>query len=403
MAAEGGGADLKALDEAKKLAQATMKKYKAWGKYTKKNPKHKERKACAKNLKSGNNALVQALEKCGYHDVCFYHTPTGVCQAGSFQPAWAGTDKAHLGVGDEVYDVCVQDTTGYLLPPEDENCMQNCTDKETLTLLREIATDAEKRAATLNIPFRGRGWKVIKKEERKNEGGAIMIALSRKQESLLKPGYIKCFDDWENNCDYWQLYGEDGAAVEGAFTYAPNEAFDVEVGASYSVMTSKKDFDALGVSSHTPFTTQEAWDEMCRNCLGWECTVEAIHAAADGWNGYNVDITCANGTSATLPIRALRKENDGDTALFMAEVGMFVFIAEMDLFENKGYCERGKQMQPLASEWTSICYHFGGDELGFGEFLDDEESPAWVPAIKAFLDECETNGTEYGDLGFGMD
>jgi len=410
MAAEDlGGVDLKAADIAKKEKQKGMKKFKVWSKYTKVNHKHKKHKACAKTLASGNNPLVKAMEKCGYHDIVFHHTPTGIAQAGSYRAAW----KDQLSVSADEFDVCVPDIDGFLLPASDEkNCMADQSDAKTLELLRKIAKDAEERKKTLKMAWGGYGWKVIKREERKSDGGAILIGLTRKYNSLLKDGYFKLYDNWENMCDYWQLYNE-GEAVENEFSYCPKDVFDVEVGGKYSVMSSKKDFDALGLSSHTPFTTQEEWDTMCHNTLGWECTVTEFHDAGDGWVGYNVTIEVTHGdgnvVSHVVPIRALRKEDGGDTAIFLGEVGQFVFKAEMDLFENKGHVERGKQMQPLAAEWTSIVYHFGGDEYGFADFLDYEEEEnegcwdSWKPEIQAWLTTMENEEKDYGDLGYGME
>lgn len=409
MAAEDlGGVDFKALEAAKKEAQKNMQKYKVWSKYTKVNKKHKKHKACAKTLASGNNPLIKAMEKCGYHDVVFHHTPTGVAQAGSYRAAW----KDQLTVSADEFDICVPDIEGFLLDAANENCMAGCSNMQTLELLRNIAKDAELRKTTLKMAWGGYGWKVIKKEERKSDGGAILIGLTTKLSPLLKDNYFKLYDNWENMCDYWQLY-KDGEAVENEFTYCPKDCFDVEVGGKYTVMTSRKEFDALGLSSHTPFTTQEEWDAMCRNTLGWDCEVTGFNDAGDGWVGYNVSIEVThsdgNKVSAVVPVRALRRKDAGDTAIFLAEVGQFVFKAEMDLFENKGHVERGKQMQPLVAEWTSIAYHFGSDEHGFADFLDyDEEEnegcwDQWKPEIQAWLTERENAGEEYGDLGFGME
>lgn len=109
------------------------------------------------------------MEKCGYHDIVFQHTPTGVAQAGSYRAAFAD----QLSVSADEFNVCVPDIDGFLLDASDEkNCMAGCSDTATLDLLRNIAKDAKLRKETLKMAWGGYGWKVIKREERKSDGGA---------------------------------------------------------------------------------------------------------------------------------------------------------------------------------------------------------------------------------------
>jgi len=393
MAAEGGGA---------------LKKHKVWSKYTKKNPKHKAHKACCKNLKSGNHPLVKALENCGYQDVVIFHSPTEASQAGSYRPAFLD----QLTIGDEVFNVVVKDEAGFLLPPDNENCLSGCSDKATLKKMREVVQDDEARKAYNTCPFGGYGWKVATSGLRGETGGYV-IATTVKQDSLVKDGYFQLYDDAQG-ADYWQKY-VDGVADANDYSYKPSDVFDVEVGGEYTIMSDKAKFDALGVSSHSPFTTQEAWDQMCHDLLGWDCKVTGHNDAGDGWAGYNVDVevTHNDGTKVTgvIPMRALRKDQPGKTALMLGEVGQFVFKAEMALHETKTHKERASanMINPLVAEWVSIIGNYAGDELGYGEFLDYEEEDNaalwnnWNPLIQAYLQEQIDNDVDYADLGFSAE
>lgn len=409
MALEGieGGVDLKAADKAAKAAKAGLNKYKVWAKYTKKNPKHKEHCVHSKKLKSGNHPLVQALEKCGYHDVIMHHTPTKVDQWGSYRVNF----KDMLTTSRDDFNIRVPDETGFLLPADDENCSQGCNNLQTYDLLRTIAKDAEARKKCVKFPFDGFMWKVVRKLERKQEGGAVLVGITRKRVSTLKEGFFPAED--ENGYLYWQKW--DGpVAVADEYYYKPALCHDVEVGGEYYVMTDKEEFTKLGVADHTPYTDQNEWDERCKNTLGWQVKVTAIYDGGDGWENYNATVQVVHGEGkdpieAVVPIRALRKEQAGDTALFLGEVGQFIWKAEMDLFANKGFMERGKNIQPLCGEWAGIVYNYHGDERHFGDWadwvdLEDEECLAHLavlkPEIAQFLRDQADN--DYDDLHLGM-
>jgi len=407
--AEGdGGVDLKKADEAHKAAAKKLKKFKVWKNYVKKKPNHKEHNAGAANLASGNHPLVAALERCGYHDIVIYHDATHTAQCGSFRPAF----NDQLDINTDTFDVRVPDETGFLLPPEDENCMQNCNNLDTIATFRKIATDAEARKECKKLPFDGYAWKVIRKNERTSDGGAVMACCAKKRKSIVKEGYYKLHDD-NQGCDYWQKY--DGATpVTEDYSYKPVDVFDVKVGETYVCGHSKTEFDALGISSHSPFTTQEDWDERARNCLGFPCKVTAIYDGGDGWAGYNVTVQVQQGENTVddlvIPIRMLQKEDPGDTVLFMGELGMFILKAEMDLFACKGYNERGKALQPLMAEFASIVQNFCQDDRHFGDFTDwmdhddddaEKEFQNLKPAIQEFIDKnLADDDFQYENLGY---
>lgn len=407
MAVPEGGVDLKAADKAAKEAAKALKKYKVWNKYVAKKPQHKEHNLGTGNLKSGNHPLVAALERCGYHSIIMHHDATGVDQWGSYLPAFLSQLKTDA----KTFNIRVADESGFLLPAEDENCQMNCSNYDTYATLRAIAKDAEARKKCVKVPLNGHMWKVVRKLERKAEGGAVLCALTRKQEPIVSAGYFEMQDEAQG-CPYWQKY--DGATpVTDDYKYKPSECHDVVEGGKYTIMTDKEEFTALGLASSTPFTTQEAWDEMCRNVLGWECTVVSIYDGGDGWEGYNVNIQVDQGegnvVDAVVPIRALRKENDGDTALFLGEVGQFIWKAEMDLFPNKGYNERGKNIQPLVGEFAGIVYNYCNDERHFGdwEWIDEDDEDCQKelanldPAIAEYLRTNAADG-DYDDLHLGM-
>jgi len=284
--------------------------------------------------------------------------------------------------------------------------------KATLKKIREVLQDDEARKGYNTCPFGGYGWKVATSGLRTGEAGGYIIATTVKQDKLTKDGYFKLFDEAQQ-ANYWQQY-VDGVATE-TFTYVPMEAFDVEVGGQYVMMSSKADFDTLALGTKAPFTTQEAWDDMCHNLLGMDCTVTSHYDCGDGWAGYNVEVeaTHLDGSKHTgvVPIEALRKNQGGKSALLLGEVGQFVFKAEMDLFETKTHKERASanMINPLVAEWANITGNYGGDELGYGEFLDyDEEDCAglwdnWKPAIAEYLTQCLNEDKDYADLGFSAE
>lgn len=383
-----------------------LKKWKIWSKYTKKKPNHKEHCLETANLKSGNHPLVAALERCGYHDIVFHHDATHIDQWGSFLPAY----NSQLTISADPFHIRVPDESGFLLPADDENCMQNCDNYQAFAKLREIAKDGEKREKCTKIAYDNHLWKVVRKLERKASGGAVLVALTRRRDPIVTEGYYKAWDD-QKGCNYWQKY--DGAtAIADDYKYDPKECHDVKEGEEYHVLTDTKLFTDLGLEAKTPFTTQAAWDEMCKNVLGWKVKVVSF---VDGAN-VNVKVDQGDGVvvDAAIPIRSLRKEKPGDTALFLGEVGQFIFKAEVDLFENKGYVERGKNVQPLCSEWSNIIDTFSAEERHFGDWdwisdlADDEE--AWnakaghlKQGIQDFIWGKINEEFEYDDLGLGME
>lgn len=396
---ETGGVDLKAADKALKESRKKMKKYKTWGKLTKKHPEEKEHKAAGAPLASGEDPFLNSLAKCGYQNMILHHTSSDCTQSGSYLAAF----QQQKSLDTKTFNVCVKDELGFLLPVDNENCVQGASNHTTLHSLRKIAMDKKLRDKTRKIYFEGREWKVVKKMERRTEGGGVIIAITRKAPSLVKDGYFK---EYEGAKPYWQQY--DGAVKTESYFYDPQSCHNVEVGGDYQVCTDKALYDTLGIESNSPFTTQEEWDNTANQIMGWPCKVTEL---PDTYNAV-IEVTHEDGNvvNATIPITALVKEDAGDTALFMGELGQFILKAELDLYDTKGRVCRGKNVQPLASEWIAICEFFGqSEEAGFAEFLDyDEEENAplwnlWQDPIRAKLEEWLSEEKDYGELGFGAD
>lgn len=396
---ETGGVDLKAADKALKEARKKLKKYRTWGKLSKKSSEVKETKAVGVPLENGEDPFLNNLARCGYQNMILHHTSSDCTQSGSYLPAFQQQKSLDL----KVFNVCVRNEVGMLLDVTNENCKEGASNHETLHSLRQIAMDKKLRDSTRKIYYDGCEWKVVKKMERRTEGGGILIAITRKAPSLVKEGFFK---EYEGATPYWQQY--DGAVKTETFFYDPQSCHNVEVGGEYQVCSDKALYDVVCTESKSPYTTQEEWDAQAAAIMGWKCTVTDL---PDQYNAV-IKVVHEDGkeVTATIAITALVKEDAGDTALFMGELGQFILKAELDLYDTKGRVCRGKNVQPLASEWIAICEFFGqSEEAGFSEFLDyDEEENAalwamWKDPIKNQLQAWLNDEKEFGDLGFGAD
>lgn len=241
------------------------------------------------------------------------------------------------------------------------------------------------------IAFEGLGWKVVNKQQRSGDKGGMLAAQATKTSSLLKDGFFLQQD--ENGTDYWQEYVN--GAPQGEGTFVPVEAHNVEEGGKYHVVQTQALFDDWATKSGTPYDGN-TWAALSKDVLGWE--VEVVNIVMDSdWPGYNCNVKVQHtegGPEIThcIPIRALCTPDEGATALFMGEVGMFILCAELALYPKDGYNDRGKSMQPLVSEFKGLCETLAGqDDLGYMEVADFEEEPEaynLAPEIQTWCGEA---------------
>jgi len=350
-----------------------LKKYKSLKKLKKKHSGDSElleiKAFAAADATTGEHPLMDVLHKCGYKNVMLIHGATGVGQAGSYRAAYQTQASPDMGT----FDVLVQDQQGFMLPKEDENTLRDQSCLNSITLFREKSKEGV-LAMSNQLAWEKRGWKVVKKIARAGDQGGMLAARVVKKNELLKDGYFLAQDD--NGADYWQLY-QDGAPVDGSYSYTPRDCCDVAAGMKCYVTDDQTILDAVALKSGTPYD-ESTWAELSHDVLGWEVTVQSIVEDSD-WPGYNVIVSVQHEEGGaekthTVPIRALRKEDDGPTALFMGEVGMWILSAELALFPTGGYADRGQNMQPIVSEFKGLLETLAGqDDLGYMEVVDGEE------------------------------
>jgi len=362
------GQDLKALDAKNKAASKKLKKHKTIKRLKKKHEgdnEFYEIKAFAAADGSGEHPLLALLHQCGYKNCMLIHGPTGHGQAGSYRAAY----QDQLMPSQDVFDVPSTDEAGFVLPRDHEATMKDQTNLATIQLLHDTSKAGQQAMLPITkIAWEKRGWKVVNKQARDGDKGGMLACTATKDKDLKKEGYFQLADE---TADYWQLY-ENGVAVENAYSYVPRDCFDVEVGAKYMVTASQTDFDSDATKSGTPYDAA-TWADLSHDVLGQEVTVDSIVEDSD-WPGYNVMVTTATGASHQIPIRSLRIKDDGSTALFLGEIGMWILSAELALFPENGYADRGKNVQPLVSEFKGVLEGIAAiDDLGYMEVVDGED------------------------------
>lgn len=322
------------------------------------------------------------------------HSPTGVGQAGSYRAAYFDQKMPMV----ENFDVYATDEQGFVLPRDDENTMKDCSNLNTIAEFHEKSKSAE--ILKMNkMAFEGLGWKVVNKQQRDGDKGGMLAAQCTKKPLNVKPGYFLLQD--ENGADYWQKYA-DGAAVDGDFTYEPAVAFDVVAGGKYFVLNDQTKFDSFATKSGTPYDGN-TWADLSRDVLGWEVTVESIVTDSD-WPNYNCVVKVQHEEGGpekthTIPIRALCTEDEGATALFFGEVGMWILSAELALYPCDGYADRGKSMQPLVSEFKGVLEALSGlDDMGYMEVVDAEDDEEYYN-LKGDIQAWCTEATTEWDYG----
>lgn len=336
---------------------------------------------------TGEHPLMEVLKKCGYKNIMLIHGPTGVGQAGSYRPAY----QDQLMPNQDTFNVGSTDEAGFILPVDHEATMKDQSNLATIKNFHDLSKAGEAALRPLTkIAWEKRGWKVVNKQARDGDKGGMLACTATKDKEPVKDGYFQLADE---TADYWQLY-ENGAPVAEAFSYVPRDCYDLEVGGKYMVTSNRADFDAVATKSGTPYDAN-VWEDLCRDVLGQEVTLDSIVEDSD-WPGYNVMVTNAHGSTQQIPIRALRVQDDGSTALFLGEVGMFILSAELALFPENGYADRGKNVQPFVSEFKGVLEGLGQiDDLGYMEVVDPEDDEAYYNLNEQVQAWCAEAGTDW--------
>lgn len=335
----------------------------------------------------GNHPLMAILHQCGYQNVMLIHGELGTCQAGSWRTEYGSQLQPNM----ETYDVPATGEDGFVLDREHDSVLKDQSNLATILMFREKSKAGQQALMPVTkIAYEGVGWKVVNKQARAGDKGGMLAAQAVKTREPLKEGW---FQNADENGDYWQLW-VDGVADNDNYSYTPSAGFDVVEGQKYLVTDNRTTFDAVATKSGTPYV-EATWPTLCHDVLGQEVTVNNIVNDSD-WPGYNVNVTTETGATHQIPIRALRVKDEGQTALFMGEVGMFILTAEMKLFADDGHSERGRTIQPLVSEFKGVCEALcQADDLGFMEVVDPEDDERFYnlqPDIQAW---CTEKGTDW--------
>jgi len=380
--------DLKALDAAAKEKAKSLKKHKTMKRLKKKHVGENEllciKAHAAADPNTGEHPLIALLHQCGYKNVMLIHGPTGICQAGSYRAAY----QSQMTPTEDVFDVPSVDESNKALPRDHESVMKDQTNKATLDMFHELTkTGGPALQALTKIAWEKRGWKVVNKQAKDGDKGGMIACQTTKDNDLCREGYY-----FVN--DYWVFYNDDGIADAENYYADPAGAYEVEAGTMCKVMLDKTAFDAEAIASGTTFN-QETWDELCHDVLGQNVTVDEILTDHE-YPNYNVKVTTEEGKTHEVPIKALRRDDDGQTALFIGEAGQWILTAELALFPEKGFTDRGKNVQPLVSEFKGILEALSQlDEIGFMEVVDPEEDEDYANLLPLIQKWCNEVGTEW--------
>lgn len=352
-------ADLKEADRLKKEKQKSLKKYKAARKIKKKNPdafKMGPNQVCYYDYNDqstwefAKHPMIASLEKCGYKDIMFIHTPTGQRQMASYV-ASKQDQKNLMGA----YTILEYDESGTLQLEGGQSVNSDAEQVQSFAAASK-GKEFEKWETFL---FDGTKWKCVRKFPKNGDVGGYMACSARVPRPLTAEGWITGV---EGTHMYWQAVDGEGNPV-GEPTWDPQSR--VEVGMEVGV-TKDKDFFFNAISPHTNHYTDATWDEHQKAVLGKQKgTVVAIE---ENRNIAKVEI---DGATWSVPTECLLTVPEGDTGLLMAEVGQYVFTAQIDLFDTHTHAGRGKQINPILSEFSGIAEAMANmeEEVGWTEML----------------------------------
>lgn len=307
---------------------------------------------------NANHPFCGFMAACGYHSVQIIHRPTGELACGSY----VVEKQNQLGLAAAPYYVYAQDVDGSVITDQ-AHAETKYVENEMDALNEFVAksqSEAEMRTLT-GMYYQGERWKKVRNQERGGDNGGVSVMRGKKRVNLNTPGWSS---RKESGHMCWQQFDADGTPF-GEATWDPQ----VEIVNGMTALVTKCStsfYEAMG--PHEGFYSNDTWDQHVKEILGRKVTVVEVlenkHIALCETTFFD------NGADKTVqwhvPGECLEGEPAGDTLLFLAEVGQFLYVAQMNLFPTATHNARSKNPNPLFSEWVALSQGLceNGDDSG---------------------------------------
>lgn len=335
----------------------------------------------ANTWNNNKHPFCSILEQCGYHSVQIIHKPTGVLACGSY--VVEKQDQKQLAA--EPYYVYAIGVDGSVVTDKespDTKYVENEMD-ELNNFVAKSQSEAEMRTLT-GMYFENNRWKKVRNQERNGDMGGVSVMRGKKRRNLNTPGWSSRV---ESGHMCWQAYGDDGTPY-GDATWDPQ--VEIEAGMD-ALVTCDPDLFYNAMGPHEGYYDNATWDQHLKEILGKKVKVlevfENKHVARCSTVIYDEATKEDKTVEWCVPGECLQGEPEGDTLLFLAEVGQFLYVAQMPLYPTATHNARSKNANPLFSEWvaliTALCEN--GDESGSHNCEREENIENLKPAIQGWM------------------
>lgn len=326
---------------------------------------------------NANHPFCSFMAECGYHSVQIIHKPTSELAVGSY----VLEKQNQLGLGGNYY-VYAQDVDGSVIidqaSPETKWVE---TEMEALNEFVEKSQSETTMRSFTGMYYQQERWKKVRNQERNGDNGGVSVQRGKKRVNLNTAGWSSRLEG-THMC--WQQYDAEGTPF-GDATWDPQ--VDIEVGMTALVTKDSTAFyNAMG--PHEAYYTNDTWDQHIKEILGRKVTVlevlENKHVARCQTTIFDQGEDKV--VEWHVPGECLQGEPAGDTLIFLAEVGQFIYVAQMNLFPTLTHNARSKNPNPLFSEWVALIQNFceNGDDMG-SHNCEREDVDKLKPAISAWM------------------
>lgn len=281
------------------------------------------------------------LSAAGYHSVMLVHPDAEDTQFGSYEIQTQNQKFCQW----DVYYVFAQDEGGKVITDKEDPNTGVVKEFEVIKDFRtKLASESTMRQLR-KVYFDGHKWQVMKRFAKTQDVGATIACKTKKLKKIDAPGWSSRVEQ-THMC--WQAFDDQGTPF-GEATWEPQ--LDLEVGMDL-VVTKDSTFFFNAISPHEAYWDNATWDTHLEQTLGQKCKVVEV---LENKNIAKVEITVDDQTVTwPVPGECLLREEAGETALLMSEVGQYVLVAQLDLFDTKTHAARSRNINPIVTEWTSL-------------------------------------------------
>lgn len=309
---------------------------------------------------NANHPFCEFMGSCGYHSIQVVHTKTGTLAFGSY----VVEKQNQLQVAADPYYAYAIDVDGSVITNKESPETKLVTEMDGL---QEFVAKSQSEASFrsfLGMMYQQTKWKKVRNQERDTDKGGVSVMRGKKRRNLNTPGWSSKV---ENGHMSWCQYDSEGTPF-GEATWDPQ--VEIEAGMKACV-TKDSEFFYNAMGPHTNYYNNETWDQHVKEILGRSVNVVEVlenkHIALVETQIYDPATKDDKTVQWHVPGECLEGEPEGDTLLFLGEVGQFIYIAQMNLFGTDTHNPRSKNPNPLFSEYVSLINGLNdmGEDMGF--------------------------------------